>query len=58
MKKYGLFTMGNQSFIILTHQDSLESAKQHFMGMKNLGEKEFNKIFIVQEIKKNDQIKY
>ena len=47
--KYGGLTKDNMVFS--THKENLEEAKQHFMNLKRLSEIEFNKLFIVTEIK-------
>ena len=53
--KFGLFTkyagLSKDSIVFSTYKSSLEEAKQHFMNLKRLSEVEFNKLFIVMEIK-------
>tara|TARA_Y100000592_G_C5364336_1_gene265251 strand:- start:222 stop:395 length:174 start_codon:yes stop_codon:yes gene_type:complete len=53
--KFGLFTkhggINKDNIVFSTHKSSLEEAKQHFMNLKRLSEIEFNKLFIVIEIK-------
>ena len=53
--KFGLFTkyggLNKDNIVFSTYKYSLEEAKQHFMNLKRLSEVEFNKLFIVIEIK-------
>jgi hypothetical protein len=51
MKKYGMFLKNGKDVIHLTQQDTLAEAKQYFAGVKQMSVEEFNKIFIVTEIK-------
>ena len=53
--KFGLYIkyggLGKDNIVFSTYKSSLEEAKQHFMNLKRLSEVEFNKLFIVIEIK-------
>ena len=53
--KFGLFTkyggLNKDNIVFSTYKSSLEEAKQHFINLKRLSEVEFNKLFIVIEIK-------
>ncbi len=52
MKKYGMFIQNGKDLIHITHKDTLQEAKQYFAKIKQMPVEEFNKIFIVIEIKK------
>ena len=53
--KFGLFIknggLTKDSIVFSAYKENLEQAKQHFMNLKKLSEIEFNKLFIVAEIK-------
>ena len=53
--RFGLFIknggLNKDNIVFSTYKSSLEEAKQHFMNLKRLSEVEFNKLFIVIEIK-------
>ena len=49
--KYGGLTKDNTHLVFSTYKENLEQAKKHFMNLKKLNEIEFNKLFIVAEIK-------
>ena len=53
--KFGLFIkyggINRESIVFTTYQASLEEAKKHFINLKRLSKKEFDKLFIVMEIK-------
>ena len=53
--KFGLFIkyggISRESIVFTTYQASLEEAKKHFIDLKRLSKKEFDKLFIVMEIK-------
>ena len=51
MIKYGMFLKNGKDLIHSTNQETLEEAKQYFAGIKQMPIEEFNKIFIVTEIK-------
>ena len=53
MNKYGMYLKNGIDLIHLTQQETTEKAKQYFAGIKKMPLKEFNKIFIVKEIKNN-----
>lgn len=55
MAKFGLFTKKSTERISLYGCNSEEQAKQYFIKLKNLPEKEFDKIFIVKQIDKYDK---
>jgi len=54
MKKYGMFLKNGKDLIHITHQGDIHQAKQYFAGVKQMPVEEFNKIFIVTEIKKRN----
>ena len=53
--KFGLFIknggLTKDSIVFSAYKQNLEEAKKHFMNLKKLSEMEFNKLFIVKEIK-------
>jgi len=53
--KFGLFIkyggLKKDNMVFSTYKSSLEEAKLHFMNLKKLSEIEFNKLFIVAELK-------
>ena len=53
--KFGLFIkyggISTESIVFTTYQASLEEAKKHFINLKRLSKKEFDKLFVVMEIK-------
>ena len=53
--KFGLFTkyggLNKDNMVFSAYKENLEQAKQHFMNLKRLNEVEFNKLFIVTELK-------
>ena len=53
--KFGLFInnggLTKDSIVFSAYKENLEQAKQHFMNLKKLSEIEFNKLFIVAEVK-------
>jgi len=51
MKKYGMFIQNGKDLIYITHKDTLKEAKQYFAGIKQMPIEDFNKLFIVTEIK-------
>jgi len=51
MKRYGMFLKNGKDLIHMTYQDTLKEAKQYFADVKQMPVEEFNKIFIVTEIK-------
>jgi len=53
MKKYGMFIQNGKDLIHITSQNTLKEAKQYFADVKQMPIEEFNKIFIVTEIKEN-----
>ena len=53
MKKYGMYLKNGKDLIHLTQQETSDKAKQYFAEVKKMPLKEFNKIFIVKEIKDN-----
>ena len=55
MNRYGMYLKNERDLIHLTQQETLNKAKQYFAEVKKMPLKEFNKIFIVKEIKNNDQ---
>ena len=55
MNRYGMYLTNGRDLIHSTQQLDKEKAKQYFAEVKKMPLKEFNKIFIVKEIKNNDQ---
>ena len=53
--KFGLFIkygeLNKDNMVFSAYKENLEQAKQHFMNLKRLNEVEFNKLFIVTELK-------
>jgi hypothetical protein len=53
--KFGLFIkyggLTKDSMVFSAHKENLEQAKKHFMNLKKLNREEFNRLFIVAEIK-------
>ena len=53
--KFGLFIkygeLNKDNMVFSAYKENLEQAKKHFMNLKRLNEVEFNKLFIVTEIK-------
>ena len=47
--KYG--GLNKDRMVFSTYKENLEQAKKHFMNLKRLSEVEFNKLFIVTELK-------
>ena len=55
MKKYGMFLRKGKDIVHITQQKSIKEAIKYFAEVKKMLVEEFNKIFIVKEIKDNDQ---
>ena len=53
MNRYGMYLKNGKDLIHLTQQETSDKAKQYFAKVKQMPLKEFNKIFIVKEIKDN-----
>ena len=53
MNRYGMYLTNGKDLIHLTQQQDKEKAKRYFAEIKKMPLKEFNKIFIVKEIKDN-----
>ena len=51
MNRYGMCLKTGMDVIHLTQQETIEEAKQYFARIKQMPLKEFNKLFIVKEIK-------
>ena len=53
--RFGLFIkyagLSKDNMVFSTNKPSLKEAKQYFLKLKKLNEVEFNKLFIVAEIK-------
>ena len=53
--KFGLFTkyagLSKDSIVFSTYKSSLEEAREYFRGLKKLSKEEFNRLFMVAEIK-------
>ena len=54
MPNYAMFAKSDlaKDPVFRIQSKSIEAAKEHFRKMKNFSEEEFNKLFIVIEIKK------
>ena len=55
MRRYGMYLKNKKDLIHITSQDNKENAISFFAQIKKMPISEFNKIFIVKEIKDNDQ---
>ena len=55
LNRYGMYLTNGEDLIHLTQEETIDKAKQYFAKVKQMPLKEFNKIFIVKEIKNNDQ---
>ena len=53
MNRYGMYLKNGKDLIHLTQQETSDKAKQYFAKVKQMPLEEFNKIFIVKEIKDN-----
>ncbi len=53
MTKFGMYIKSGYDLVHLTEQETIEKAKQYFAKVKQMPLKDFNKIFIVKEIKEN-----
>ena len=52
MRQFGMTTKTGKDLIMLTRQDTYELALEYFSEIKRLPVEEFNKIFVITEIKK------
>ena len=55
MIRYGMYLKNGRDLIHLTQQQTKKQAIEFFADVKKMPVIEFNKIFIVKEIKNNDQ---
>ena len=53
MNRYGMYLKNGEDLIHLTQEETIDKEKQYFAKVKQMPLKEFNKIFIVKEIKDN-----
>ena len=53
LNRYGMYLKNGEDLIHLTQEETIDKAKQYFAKVKQMPLKEFNKIFIVKEIKNN-----
>ena len=53
LKRYGMYLKKGKDLIHLTQQETKEQATTFFANIKKISIKEFNKIFIIKEIKNN-----
>ena len=53
LNRYGMYLKNGKDLIHLTQEETTDKAKQYFAKVKQMPLKEFNKIFIVKEIKNN-----
>ena len=53
MKEYAMALKNGKDIVHRTNQQTIEKAKQYFAEVKKMPLEEFNKIFIVKEIKDN-----
>ena len=56
MAEYAMSLKDGNGLVFKTKASSLKEAKEYFRQLKQLPEEEFNKIFIVTEIKKQNEI--
>ena len=53
--KFGLFIkytgLSKDNMVFSTYKSSLEEAREYFRGLKKLSKEEFNKLFMVAEIR-------
>ena len=52
MAEYAMSIKNGNGLVFKTKADSLEEAIEHFRKLKQMSKEDFNKIFIVTEIKK------
>ena len=52
MAEYVMSIKDGNGLVFKTKANSLKEAKEYFKGLKKMPEKDFNKIFIVTEVKK------
>ena len=55
MTTYAMSIKEGNGLVFKTNATSLEEAKEYFRKLKQLSKKEFNKLFIVTEVKKSDK---
>ena len=55
LNRYGMYLKNGEDLIHLTQEETIDKAKQYFAKVKKMPLKEFNKLFIVKEIKNNDK---
>jgi len=55
LNRYGMYLKNGEDLIHLTQEETIDKAKQYFAKVKQMPLEEFNKIFIVIEIKNNDK---
>ena len=51
LNRYGMYLKNGRDLIHLTQQETIKEAKQYFASIKKIPIEDFNKIFIVKEIK-------
>ena len=51
MSRYGMYHKNGRDLIHITYQETLEQATEYFLQLKKLPKEEFDKIFIVLQIK-------
>jgi hypothetical protein len=51
LNRYGMYLKNGKDLIHLTQVETINKAKQYFAKVKKMPIEEFNKIFIVKEIK-------
>jgi len=56
MKQFGMTTKTGKDLIMLTRAEDHKSAVNYFSSIKRLPVEEFNKIFIVTEIKEKNAL--
>ena len=52
MAEYAMLLKNGGGLVFKTKSNSLEEAKEHFKKLKQMSQEDFNKIFIVTEVKK------
>ena len=53
MAEYAMSIKNGNGLVFKTKADSLEEAKEFFRKLKQMSKEDFNKLFIVSEIKEN-----
>jgi len=54
MAEYAMLIKRGNGLVFKTKSNSLEEAKEYFRKLKQMSKENFNKLFIITEIKKNE----